>query len=50
VGVATFVPGQQRSFLRLIRKGPGQDSNKSLLYRKAKKNTTTVLLSSITTC
>jgi len=35
--VATFVPGQQRSFLRLIRKGPGQDSNKSLLYRKAKK-------------
>jgi len=28
--MATSVPGQQRSFLRSMQKGPGQDRNKSL--------------------
>jgi len=38
VGLATSVPGLLRSFLQSIKKGPGQDRNKSLhLSGKPKK-------------
>jgi len=40
VGMATSVPGQRRSFLRSMQKGPGQDRNKSLHLFGKPKNTT----------
>jgi len=43
VGVVTSVPGH-RSILRSIRKGPGQDHNKSLQLSGKPKTTTVIKL------